>query len=715
MMRQPAGEAPELEVLFDLTTVTHAAARSGGARVESKHFSWLRRTHPREVTAVSWSAAAGAIVRLDPEVAARYADADTPPVAAPPPGAPLVLPPVVAGRRRILLVTGTGWMSNTAHLHGLLAARAATGAELHVALHDLIPIRFPHWDARDDSARFGANIEAMVHGADRLLLSSDATARDLGRIVKQRRIRRPDCRPSRLGADTDLAAAGETGSPELRARVRQRPFVLYVSAISARKNHAFICDVWARLAERMGPAVPRLLLVGKVFPESEPLADRIARDPALRDRVALLQDVSDGDLAWLYRHCAFTVFPSLYEGWGLPVAEALSFGKVCLSSNAGSLPEVAGDATPVLDPRDFRAWVDAAHTLAFDPAALGAAEARVRERFRPRSWAQASADLWATIAEPLPGTSGDRDRERTHRTSRRATRRRAAGFDVAAREDWCVESGPGAAPSASARVGLALDDRPEFGIDLSVPTRNRASQPLAVELEINGRLVDGTVVPAGQAWSPRVGVPRDVLLSRGLLDVRVTARALRGNGVRLPARPLDWGCFAIAPLTPGEQEAALEARRRDCQLGMDHLFVAGSVSAAWLGRGWGAPAAWGTWTTQPIADLHLRPLPLPHEPIAVVATIRPFVQPHHRTQRVHVIAGGRDVAQWTFTHESDAGTVERTFVVPPEAVDDDGSLRVRFSMPDCQSPRALGMSDDERQLGIGLVKVHVCWAADRAR
>ena len=81
-------------------------------------------------------------------------------------------------------------------------------------------------------------------------------------------------------------------------------------------------------------------------------------DFRIKPYVKILNHVSDGDLALLYQYAEFTVFPSLYEGWGLPIAESLAFGKFCLASNAASIPEVGGALVEYLDPWDLPAWAE---------------------------------------------------------------------------------------------------------------------------------------------------------------------------------------------------------------------------------------------------------------------------------------------------------------------------------------------------------------------
>jgi hypothetical protein len=148
-----------------------------------------------------------------------------------------------------------------------------------------------------------------------------------------------------------------------------------------------------KLAAEQGRALPLLVLAGRpswVKGDHEFIMRLLTRDPGLRDSVRVLTCLDDANLAWLYRHCRFTVYPSLCEGWGLPVAESLRQGKVCLASSLSSIPEIGGDlvdyASP-FDPGGFLALV----LRYLDPRHLAQREAEIRERYRPHDWDAAFA------------------------------------------------------------------------------------------------------------------------------------------------------------------------------------------------------------------------------------------------------------------------------------------------------------------------------------
>lgn len=694
--RADAG-APSL-VLVDLTTTRLAGPRSAGAsRVESALAAHLLASHASRVRLLSWSATENAFVWLPPDVLDRPAGR-APSTIADPVDTPRVTPAQVrrsTGGRVILLVTGAGWLSNGAYLHGLLDLRSALGAELHVVVHDLVHLKFPHWAPREDAARFGSHLEAMIAGADCVLAYSSATIRDLDDAARAVRLALPPVRRIALGADLAPAAARRGSAPPLARELNGRPFVAYVSTITFRKNHELVYNVWRQLVEPLGDRLPALLFVGRVAPDQEVFVDRATRDPLLAGHLRIVSGATDAEVAWIYRNCLFTVCPSLYEGWGLPVAESLAHGKVCLASSAGAVPETAASVTPVLDPLDLAAWRDEVVRLVTDRSALARAEDKVRARYRPVSWAEAAASVWEAVSAPLPSASvrpAPAADLTVHATGTAACPVVAAG--------WMGSGKPGLRSSARrSRLGLLLSSVPPHGVRLELALRGLAGPDTwRLETEVNGARLDACdLAPPGEAATRSLEVPPELLGRRGLLDLALVAS---GPGT-IPAYVLE--AVRLEPLTPQEGEAAERRRRARWERGETYYFSAGARSVSLLGSGWGEPAFWGVWSVAPEATLTCLPFPPPGEPIVWRAAVRAFVWPQHPRLAVEVVANGVPVGRWHFEHRQDRGVVERVAMIPAELVRHE-PVELQFRIPGCISPRELGLSQDERQLGIGLVK-----------
>ncbi|MDE2116240.1 MAG: hypothetical protein KGJ29_15415, partial [Hyphomicrobiales bacterium] len=102
-------------------------------------------------------------------------------------------------------------------------------------------------------------------------------------------------------------------------------------------------------------------------------------------------------LSYLYEHCLFTVYPSIVEGWGLPIGESLAHGKLCIASNTSSMPEVGGEFVQYLDPFNFTGAFDIVSRFINNPIEVREAEMRIKLGFRPRSWNEVVKTMGASI------------------------------------------------------------------------------------------------------------------------------------------------------------------------------------------------------------------------------------------------------------------------------------------------------------------------------
>lgn len=292
---------------------------------------------------------------------------------------------------------GDRWVSvgldwDTLDQRALYDAKLRFGLDITLMCYDVIPVLFPHLVVVSGD-NFAAYIADAAWCADRFVCISECTRRDLSAVLQ--RLGAPP-RPSavvRLGAQ--VPGQGEV-RPPAGFGDDPRPFVLYVSTIERRKNHEILYRAWVRLRER-GLTTHRLVLVGMRGWGVGDLLHDLHLDPRIRGDILLLDQVVDGELAWLYRHCAFTVFPSLYEGWGLPVAESLACGKFCLASNAASLPEVGGDLIEYLDAWDLPQWVERLTHYMADAEAVAMHEQRIAREYRAPAWADTAAAIHRVV------------------------------------------------------------------------------------------------------------------------------------------------------------------------------------------------------------------------------------------------------------------------------------------------------------------------------
>jgi glycosyltransferase involved in cell wall biosynthesis len=221
-----------------------------------------------------------------------------------------------------------------------------------------------------------ATIGRAVRRAGAFLCISEATRRDL---VARFPTTAGRARVVPLAADPRFAAPGEPASLGV-------PYVLGVGTLEPRKNLVRLIEAWAALPrEARGDHV--LALVG---PTGWDVDATLAAAHAHPDDVRLLGFVSDDELAALYAGATAFAYPSTYEGFGLPVLEAMAAGAPVITSSVSSLPEVAADAALLVDPHDVREIRDALERLLGDAA--------LRESLRGRGRARAAGFSWERTA-----------------------------------------------------------------------------------------------------------------------------------------------------------------------------------------------------------------------------------------------------------------------------------------------------------------------------
>lgn len=297
----------------------------------------------------------------------------------------------------VLMVLGAPWSHPS---YDRLAARMRQAHGMRVALlvYDIIPLRRPEWCDRSLVRLFAAWFGAVLPLCDRLFAISRATAQDLERYARENALAIPlPVRPIPIGTGFSAEPPPDATLPSTYPAPGS--YALVVSTIEARKNHALLVRAWRRLLEEMPPAeVPTLVFAGRVGWMVSDLMQQLRNTEFLGGKVVIIDDASDAQLAALYRGCRFTVFPSFYEGWGLPVTESLAFGKPCVISNATSLPEAGGALARYFDPDNLDDALRVIRDVIADPSGLEAWRQRVVREFRPVSWDATAEALIAGLA-----------------------------------------------------------------------------------------------------------------------------------------------------------------------------------------------------------------------------------------------------------------------------------------------------------------------------
>jgi alpha-1,3-rhamnosyl/mannosyltransferase len=282
------------------------------------------------------------------------------------------------------------------------------GRPMVLTAYDVISVKVPgSLQSEWKRAAFGLTTRLALRAAQHVITLSNASKRDL--------IQHYGVPPDKVGVVYPAAAARfHPQTDERVSDVRRRynlpeVYVLYLGSDKPHKNVPLLIEAWRRLLSAGNlPAGAQLVLAGHTDLAETSYASASA---ALADVTTVLSNPPEDDLPALYSGASLFAYPSLYEGFGLPVLEAMACGCPVIASAASCLPEVVGDAGLLLDPHDVEAWASALHGLLADRQARQVLARQGLERAARFSWPGAASDTLDVY----------------RRCARQAVRRAAAG------------------------------------------------------------------------------------------------------------------------------------------------------------------------------------------------------------------------------------------------------------------------------------------------
>lgn len=276
------------------------------------------------------------------------------------------------------------------------------GARCIVTIHDLAFLTHPECALPSLVAYLASVVPRAVERADHVVAVSHTTADDLVRLLG---VPRAKISVIALGVDPAFQPVRD---PVMLTAVTEHyglapPFILAVGTLEPRKNYARLIAAFAQ-AHRT-PGGPRMLAIAGGTGWLTEGIHRAIAESGVAESVRLLGYVPDGDLPALYSSANVVAVPSLYEGFGIPILEAMACGAPVLASTGGSLPEVAGDAAVLVAPTDVEAMTEGLLRLSRDTDARAELAARGQARARQFTWeacARAHLDLYHAFGSDKP-------------------------------------------------------------------------------------------------------------------------------------------------------------------------------------------------------------------------------------------------------------------------------------------------------------------------
>ncbi len=258
-----------------------------------------------------------------------------------------------------------------------------------VVVYDLGYLAYPQFYSATERRILNGRVRRSILRSDIVIADSHFTAQD---VIDRLRVPATRVRPIQLAMDPPLA---ETPLP--KGFDTTRPYLLTVGTAYGRKNLGIVVPALKTLIEKYHLDIDVVMTGKKGFAEQSILD--AAQAQGVSDRIHHLGFVTDNEKAALMRHAAAFFFPSLYEGFGIPVLEAMQYGCPVVCSNASSLPEVAGDAALLFDPNDPNAAADAISQLLNTPTLRAQYIERGYRNVQRFSWEKTTDQFVAALTE----------------------------------------------------------------------------------------------------------------------------------------------------------------------------------------------------------------------------------------------------------------------------------------------------------------------------
>ncbi len=302
--------------------------------------------------------------------------------------------PVALGPRDLLFSLGGLWVVPEVS-ESINRTKRESDFTFASLIYDLIPFFAPHYCSPTHVLpSFGPCTMMQLNESDLIVTISNYSKLDILKFSEKEYLPTGSVEVFTLGSDIKpIDAATAAATPQQHTR----PFVLSVGSVEVRKNHYGMYQAWRKLVKTLGPdRTPDLVLAGKPGWQGESILYLIQNDPLVKDKIVVKSGIGDRELDWLYKNCLFTLYPSLYEGWGLPVEESFIYGKMCVTTNATSLPEVGGNFADYVEPEDVDAIVRGV-LKGLDVDYRAARERNIRENYVANTWEKSAEQLEAIL------------------------------------------------------------------------------------------------------------------------------------------------------------------------------------------------------------------------------------------------------------------------------------------------------------------------------
>ena len=305
--------------------------------------------------------------------------------------------------REIFLSLGNFW--NTSGMGMWLQRLKTSGAIIGLLIHDMLPATAPEYFEARDTKAFAKGVGEALTFADFVLTTTEYHKASLAEYLVSRKLDPLPIRPISLGRGLLIPEPMEPELSSVVAGILETDYVLCAGAIEAWKNPVYLFNIWKMMARSSRSNCPNLVFAGRKGWLVQNFLDQLNASAYLGGKIVVVQDATDVELDLLYRKCLLTMFPSFVESSGLAAGESLAYGKICLCSALGGVPETYGDLVDYIDPYNARDGLKELSRYLEDPSLRLNRQREISERFHPRTWGDVADDFHRSVRALAAGVA----------------------------------------------------------------------------------------------------------------------------------------------------------------------------------------------------------------------------------------------------------------------------------------------------------------------
>jgi glycosyltransferase involved in cell wall biosynthesis len=272
--------------------------------------------------------------------------------------------------------------------------------EIIMICYDLIPIIYPDSCVEIIRNNFPIWLNSLSKIADKIVCISQNTKDDLLKYFKEKQLNIPELDVVYLGDNSVSKTLHNNITPKIASLIMHR-YIVYLASFEPRKNHQLIIDAYKLMLENEDKDIPKIYLVGTMGWKNKGIFSQIEENSKLKKYIKILKNINDTDLTALFQNCLFSIYPSLYEGWGLPIRESLMNGRFCISSNTSSLKEAGENYSEYIDPKDTKKWAERILFYSINSNEINKKNIFINQYFHPKVWDKFGEEVLKLSNSPL--------------------------------------------------------------------------------------------------------------------------------------------------------------------------------------------------------------------------------------------------------------------------------------------------------------------------